>query len=177
MYLDIRAMTAPVKNPEYHNYNCHMAVLQWAALAIGRSVQEAVKDVERITRSVCPHCKGQSPLKASLQNEEYGKIFCRQGVPLVNTDAQAGDVVVIPNIGRPMHSMVIVSAVGGVLLVRGYNNAGTFVGAARDQYDDTSRNLAGRVSPQSNPVFRIPEAQYLAKVRDVVRMLALKPPQ
>ena len=174
MSLDQQAMIAPTKTPGYHPYNCHMAVLQGACLANGQSEKVSIDSVERITRHVCPHCKHQSLLKGSLQNDEYGKIFCAATTPLNNMSARVGDVVVVPNKGRPMHSMVIVSANHGELLVRGYNNAGTFVGAPRDAYDSTSRNLANRNAPQSNPVFLIPEASYLAKVRSVSQMLGLK---
>lgn len=174
MSLDQQAMIAPTKTPGYHPYNCHMAVLQWACLANGQSEKVSIDSVERITRHVCPHCKHQSLLKGSLQNDEYGKIFCAGATPLNNMSARAGDVVIVPNKGRPMHSMVIVSADRGQLLVRGYNNAGTFVGAPRDAYDTTSRNLANRNAPHDNPVFLIPQATYLGKLRPVLQMLGLK---
>lgn len=173
MALNDRAMSAPSKKVGNHPYNCHMAVLQWACIELGQSQSAAMDTVEQITQAGCPHCKGQNNLKASLQDDYYGQVFCSSAVPLNNMSARVGDVVVIPNRARPTHSMVIVSNVQGELLVRGYNNEGTFVGAPRDAYDTTSRNLAGRKLPAMNSVFLIPEAVFVAKVRKVTQMFAL----
>jgi hypothetical protein len=165
-----------MRRPDYHNYNCHMAVLQWACLALNQSQDDALWSVELITRSVCEHCKGRHDARSSIDNAEYGRLFCSDAVALIPTSARAGDVVIIPDPRYPTHSMVVVSSTRGEIMVRGYNNAGTFVGTPRDAYDPSSRNLAGRTLPQVNRVFLIPELEFLGKVRALQQALRLRGP-
>ncbi len=173
MSLQNAAMNAPVLNtaaPNFHPYNCHMAVMHWALIALGKTDQNAQDVVQEFTRVACPHCKGTNNLIASLQNDEYGKIFCSRAKSLNAAECKPGDVLIIPNAGRPTHSMVAISVAGDAIGIRGFNNAGTFPGSPYLQYDGTTRMIADRASPGLNPVLRISQDDFLTTTRGLARL-------
>jgi hypothetical protein len=175
MSLDLEAMADPIiptADPNFHPYNCHMAVIHWALMAAGEAPQQAQDSVQKLTREYCPHCKRQNNMIASLQNHTYGKIFCKDATPLGQIPCAVGDVVIVPDIKWPSHSMVVVS-IDGDIGIRGFNNTGTFAGAPFLLYDPTTRMLSNRTAPALNPVFHITQKEFVRKARNVSRLLSI----
>ena len=181
MALQHNAMNAPVIDTtvnNFHPYNCHMAVMHWALLFIGETEQKAQAMVQKITRTYCPHCKDRKPCPqgGSLQNHEYAKILCGQAKPLNAATCAPGDVVIVPNPAWPSHSMVVVSNDANGIGIRGYNNTGTFPNAMPPppflQYDNNTRLLTQRISPNTNPVYQIDQEDFMLKMRNLSRMFS-----
>ena len=178
MALHLAAMTAPTINdnaPDFHPYNCHMAVMHWAVVAFGESLQKTQETVQKMARRYCPACKGKANCthRGSLQNHEYAKIFCGVAKPVNPAMCGVGDVVIVPHPTWPAHSMVVVSVNGNSIGVRGFNNTGTFAGAPFLQYDPITRLLEDRTSPLANPVFQIDQEDFLLKMRNLSRLFSV----
>jgi len=119
--------------------NCHEAVLGWLLTSLGyprrwRLIKEAARThgvgVPRQFQGdwMWTHIYAAPPrvTRAFLTNARPGDILC-SGVA-----------------GRPTHSMAVVSVGAGVVNIRGFNNAGTFVmfNAPYMRYDPVDRNVA-----------------------------------
>lgn len=121
--------------------NCHEAVLGWLLTSLGyprrwRLIKEAAQThgvgVPRQFQGdwMWTHIYANPPrvTREHVTNAHPGDIFC-SGIA-----------------GRPTHSMAVVSVAAGVVNIRGFNNAGTFVMLNPPpqymQYDNVDRNVA-----------------------------------
>ena len=164
-------------------YNCHGAVIYWAARANGLAQDRAYALYNRIAE----HYNGQlnsTHATTSILSGGYGETFCRVNVKLTTptlnpAEYSVGDVIFTPYPSHPMHSMIVVavSVADKTINVRGYNNCGTFLEDAppppRDAYDDHTRNLATRVY-KDVAIYRIPENTFCLKIKSVAMSLGFR---
>jgi hypothetical protein len=184
MSLDQKVMQPPFKPGDgQRGYNCHGAVIYWAARANGLAQDRAYALYNRIAE----HYNGQfgnNNAMTSILSGGYGETFCRVGVKLTTpalnpAEYSVGDVIFTPHPNHPMHSMIVVavSVAGNTINVRGYNNCGTFLKDVpqppRDAYDNYTRNLATRVY-EDVALYRIPENTFCLKIRSVAMNLGFR---
>jgi hypothetical protein len=168
--------------PNFHRYNCHMAVIFWALLEMEDDDQKAQDGVQKIARHHCNHCRGVGNCNSgpSLDNMKYGNLFCRDlgtklGAAPTANDVEVGDVVFISHPSFPIHSMVVVEkGEGNRIGIRGWNNKGTFSDAPFLKYDPVTRWLDERPNPNDNIVYRIREADFLRRVSEVTKQIDLE---
>jgi hypothetical protein len=151
MSIDRHAMTAP--NPDKvihrgvpHVYTCHMAVMHWALMALGKTQEEANRVVGVFVVRGCPGCNNRGP-HGSVDQAQYG-YFCRGAIRIRNrrelfNSAAVGDILITQSPSMPMHSMVITRKENeGNVEIRGFNNTGTLGTGTALSYDGESRNVA-----------------------------------
>jgi hypothetical protein len=132
-------------------YTCHMAVMHWAFMDLGDTQAAAHGRVEAINEAKCVACNPGGGNHGSIPATWYGANFCGVGgVHIPNRAAlyaavNVGDVLIVSNPARPMHSMVVVkkSSVMGYhfVYIRGLNNYGTTGTGIYLRYDNSDRDI------------------------------------
>lgn len=141
----------PLPNLGYprHPYTCHMAALHWALMSDGRGKGEASRIVNDITKTSCRVCQsGANGVHESISGHFYSKTFCSAAKRLdrgtdFRLQADSGDLILLGGLDDLTHSMVSVEVAAADIVVRGFNNQGTF-GLnlnMKNVYDNNDRRL------------------------------------
>lgn len=169
-----------------HQYTCHMAALHWAWRALGNDLNSALEYVDNVCKQTCPKCtgvveEGLVRSHASIEDAWYGPTFCEGAEALDKTTmAEAlspGDIVVCGFYQRPQHTMIVVSVNSPTVLVRGFNNRGTFNLSVdmRGVYDDSDRDLADAQAWEfGEPVCKIDGDVFMSRVKQYGLNMRLK---
>jgi hypothetical protein len=119
---------------------CHEYVL-WRVMVddMGMSANQAS---ERLTDLRMQHAASGS----SIDSDWYGQHIIKTGTQVTETtvrNAAVGDILVLPNVQNPMHSMLVQAQAGDGTYIRGFNNFQTLYTGAYNKDDPEPRNLHG----------------------------------
>ncbi|MCO6382729.1 hypothetical protein [Oceanicola sp. 502str15] len=170
--------TVPHLGVEPVSYNCHMAVMHWAFMALGKSHGQANARVAQLAVNNCDACNGKGARHATLPNSLYGTMFCSAARRIPGRDqlfamASAGDVLITGAPSYPSHSMVVrQSKSNDHVTIRGFNNFGTIGTGEVLQYDPVSHNITkekywpgGSFGNHGSALWVISHAAYMVKAQ------------
>jgi hypothetical protein len=188
MNIAANSMTAPNPATADHNvgllgivnYVCHMAVMHWGVMALGKSGIEANRVVGAFNRKFCPGCTVEGGIHGSFLPGAYGTYFYGGAVRMTSREqliesAAVGDILLTGRPSFPMHSMVVVEILNkDRVLIRGFNNIGTLGSGLKDCYDNTSCNVADETywtnheealfGRSTLPLFLVKNADFMIKI-------------
>jgi hypothetical protein len=166
-------------------YTCHMAVLHWALMALGRTQVDANAAIGDFVKRTCHGCRFGTGKHDSIDPDLYGQTFCFGAYQIPNANilsamVDVGDILITERPNSPMHSMVLRQKRGpNHITVRGFNNYGTLGTGVASRYDDESHNITnhkywrdpdkGRFGQYGVPLYVVKHNYFMSAVEGIFR--------